>query len=94
MDSVSPSVAIVSGIGTEAGVHWRRKDAPIREEANMKSSTKNEIAGSAHEVKGKIKEEAGHLTNNPDLEADGTGEKVAGKVQKKIGELEKVVGLP
>jgi uncharacterized protein YjbJ (UPF0337 family) len=31
---------------------------------------------------------------NPDLEADGTGEKVAGKVQKKIGELEKVVGLP
>lgn len=66
----------------------------FQEEANMKSSTKNEIAGKVHEVKGTIKEKVGHLTNNPDVEADGTGEKVAGKVQKKIGELEKVVGLP
>jgi uncharacterized protein YjbJ (UPF0337 family) len=66
----------------------------FQEEANMKPSTKNEIAGKMHEVKGRIKEKVGHLTNNPDLEADGTGEKVAGKVQKKIGELEKVVGLP
>jgi uncharacterized protein YjbJ (UPF0337 family) len=34
------------------------------------------------------------LNNDPGLEAEGTGEKVAGKVQKKIGELEKAVGLP
>jgi uncharacterized protein YjbJ (UPF0337 family) len=60
----------------------------------MKPGTRNEIAGKVHEVKGTIKEKVGHLTNNPDLEADGTGEKVAGKVQKKIGELENVVGLP
>jgi uncharacterized protein YjbJ (UPF0337 family) len=71
-----------------------REVTSFQEEANMKPSTKNEIAGEVHEVKGKIKEKVGHLTNNPDLEADGTGEKVAGKVQKKIGELEKVVGLP
>jgi uncharacterized protein YjbJ (UPF0337 family) len=66
----------------------------FQEEANMKSGTKDEIAGKVHEVKGTIKEKVGHLTNNPDLEADGTGEKVAGKVQRKIGELKKVVGLP
>jgi uncharacterized protein YjbJ (UPF0337 family) len=60
----------------------------------MKRSTKNEIAGEVHEVKGKIKEKVGHLTNNPDLEADGTVEKVAGKVQKKVGELERAVGTP
>jgi uncharacterized protein YjbJ (UPF0337 family) len=43
-------------------------------------------------VKGKVKEKAGQLTNNPDLEAEGQDEKVGGKVQKKIGQVEKVLG--
>jgi uncharacterized protein YjbJ (UPF0337 family) len=58
----------------------------------MKPSTKNEIAGKVHEVKGKIKEKAGQLTNDPDLEAEGIGEKIGGKVQKKIGQVKKVLG--
>ena len=58
----------------------------------MKPSTENEIAGKVHEVKGKIKEKVGQLTNNPDLEAEGIGEKIGGKVQKKIGEVKKVLG--
>jgi uncharacterized protein YjbJ (UPF0337 family) len=66
--------------------------ASFQEEADMKSSTKNEIAGEVHEVKGKIKEKVGRLTNDRDLEADGTLEKVAGKVRKKVGELEGAVG--
>ena len=57
----------------------------------MKASTKDQAAGKIHEVKGKVNEMAGHLTNNPDLETDGTAEKLAGKVQDKIGQLEKVV---
>jgi uncharacterized protein YjbJ (UPF0337 family) len=48
-------------------------------------SAKDEIAGQPHEVKGKIKEKVGRLTNDPDLEGEGIGEKIAGKVQKKIG---------
>jgi uncharacterized protein YjbJ (UPF0337 family) len=60
----------------------------------MKPSTKNEVEGKLHEVKGTVKEKVGHLTNNPNMEADGAGEKVAGKVQKKVGEFEKAVGLP
>jgi uncharacterized protein YjbJ (UPF0337 family) len=60
----------------------------------MKSSTHDEIAGSVHEVKGKIKEKVGHATNNPNLEGKGIGENVAGKVQKKIGQVEKVVEKP
>lgn len=60
----------------------------------MKPSTENEIAGKLHEVKGKIKEKVGHLTNDPDLEAEGIGEKIAGKVRKKIGQLEKVIEDP
>jgi uncharacterized protein YjbJ (UPF0337 family) len=65
------------------------------EEGNkMKPSTKNEIAGKLHEVKGSIRQKAGQLTNDPDLEGKGIGERVAGKIQKKVGELEKVFEKP
>jgi len=43
-------------------------------------------------VKGKVKEKVGRATNNPNLEAEGIGEKIGGKVQKKIGRVEKVLG--
>jgi uncharacterized protein YjbJ (UPF0337 family) len=58
----------------------------------MKPSTENEIAGKVHEVKGTIKEKVGQLTNDPDLEGEGQGEKIGGKVQKKIGQMENVLG--
>jgi len=58
----------------------------------MKPSTKDEIAGKVKEVKGTVKEKVGELTNDPDLEGEGIGEKIAGKVQKKVGQLEKVLG--
>jgi len=60
----------------------------------MKPSTQNEIAGKAHEVKGKIKEKAGELTNDPDLEGEGTSERIAGIVQKKIGQVQRIVEKP
>jgi uncharacterized protein YjbJ (UPF0337 family) len=56
----------------------------------MKSSTKDQVQGSLHELKGKAKEKAGQLTNNPNLAAEGQDEKIAGKVQKKVGQIEKV----
>jgi uncharacterized protein YjbJ (UPF0337 family) len=58
----------------------------------MNPSTENEIAGKVHEVKGKIKETVGQLTNDPALEAEGIGEKIGGKVQRKIGQVKKVLG--
>ena len=58
----------------------------------MKPSTENEIAGKVHEVKGTIKEKVDELTNDPDLEGVGMGEKIAGKVQKKVGQVEKALG--
>jgi uncharacterized protein YjbJ (UPF0337 family) len=60
----------------------------------MKQSTKDEAQGALHELKGAIKDKAGKLTNDPDLEAEGLVEKVAGKIQKKIGQAEKVVERP
>ncbi|MDT8070358.1 MAG: CsbD family protein [Terriglobia bacterium] len=56
----------------------------------MKAGIKDELKGKAHQVKGAIKETAGKVINNPRLEAKGHHERVAGKVQKKIGQVEKV----
>ena len=58
----------------------------------MRSSTKDKIKGSLRETKGKVKEESGKAIGNPNLRDRGTGEKVAGKVQKKIGDAKKVFG--
>jgi uncharacterized protein YjbJ (UPF0337 family) len=56
----------------------------------MKSSTTDKVEGTAHELKGKVKETIGRATNNPDTEAEGTAEKVDGKVQQKVGDVKKV----
>ena len=58
----------------------------------MKSSTKNQAEGTFHKVKGKIKEIAGKISDNPKLEAEGVGENLAGKVQEKIGQVKKILG--
>jgi uncharacterized protein YjbJ (UPF0337 family) len=63
---------------------------PIRPGENMKKSTKDQITGKLHEMKGKAKEKVGQLTNNPDVAAEGQAEKLAGKVQRKVGQIEKV----
>lgn len=57
----------------------------------MKSGNRDKAEGAMHQVKGKVKEVAGKLTDNPRLEAEGTAEKVAGKVQGKVGEVKKVL---
>ena len=57
----------------------------------MKPSTQDRTTGMVHEVKGKIKEEVGKATEDPDLEISGKAEKKAGKVQNWIGRAEKVV---
>ena len=56
----------------------------------MKPSTSDQITGKLHELKGKAKEKAGQVTNNPTLAAEGQDEKIAGVIQKKVGQIEKV----
>jgi uncharacterized protein YjbJ (UPF0337 family) len=53
---------------------------------------KDKVEGTFHEAKGKVKEVAGKITDNPKLAAEGTGEKIDGKVQEKIGQVKKVLG--
>ena len=56
----------------------------------MDESTKDKAEGTAHELKGAVKEKVGQVTNDPDLESEGAGEKMGGKIQKKVGDVEKV----
>ncbi len=57
----------------------------------MKNDIKNKAKGTFHEMKGKVKEVSGKVSDNPKLEAEGVAEKVAGKGQRKVGEIETVL---
>jgi uncharacterized protein YjbJ (UPF0337 family) len=58
----------------------------------MKSSTKDQVEGVFHEMRGSVKELAGKLCDNPKLKAEGVVEKAAGKTQEKFGQIKKVLG--
>ncbi len=58
----------------------------------MKSSTRDQAEGTFHEVKGTIKELAGKLSDNPKLKLEGIAERIAGRVQEKVGQVKKVLG--
>jgi uncharacterized protein YjbJ (UPF0337 family) len=57
----------------------------------MKPSTKDQLEGKFHEAKGAVREKVGEVTNDPALKQKGQVEKLAGTVQKKIGQIEKVL---
>lgn len=58
----------------------------------MRQSTKDTARGAIHEVKGKVKATVGRSTGNRRLEVEGQVEKIGGKVQKKIAQVEKALG--
>jgi len=58
----------------------------------MKSSTKDTVKGSVKEAVGKVKEATGNAIGNPDLQDRGTAQRVAGKVERKLGDVKKVFG--
>ena len=53
----------------------------------MIESRKYQAKGLFHQVKGLAKEFVGKISGNSQLEAEGAGEKAAGKVLEKIGQL-------
>jgi uncharacterized protein YjbJ (UPF0337 family) len=57
----------------------------------MKTSTKDQIEGSFHEMKGTIKEAVGKVTSDGNLKAEGKAEKKVGKVQQRIGHAKEAV---
>ncbi len=57
----------------------------------MKSSKRDNAEGKMHQVKGTIKEVAGRMVGNKDLEGEGKDENTKGKIQEKLGEIKKVM---
>jgi len=53
---------------------------------------RDEIKGKAEKAKGYIKEEAGEALNDPELEAEGRGERAAGKLREGFGKAKRKVG--
>ena len=56
----------------------------------MKTGTQNQLDGKIHEVKGNVKATVGQAIADPDLESQGKAEALAGKIQKKVGQIEQV----
>jgi uncharacterized protein YjbJ (UPF0337 family) len=77
--------------GVNTGNSLSEKFSKEKRRDQMKTSTKDQIEGKFHELKGDVKQKAGQVTNDPALETKGQSEKLAGKVQKKVGQVEGVL---
>jgi uncharacterized protein YjbJ (UPF0337 family) len=58
-----------------------------------KPSTKDQLEGNLHDLKGKVKQKAGQIANDPNLEPDGQAKKIPEKIKNNLGQVEKVLGL-
>jgi uncharacterized protein YjbJ (UPF0337 family) len=57
----------------------------------MKNSSINQAKGKMREMKGRVKEGFGVATDNANTEAKGKGERIAGRFQKKVGDVQQVL---
>ena len=57
----------------------------------MTQSTKDQLEGTLHKAVGAVKETAGNILDSESLKTEGQDEHLAGTVQKKVGEIEKVL---
>jgi uncharacterized protein YjbJ (UPF0337 family) len=53
---------------------------------------RNEVEGKTKEFKGKVKQVAADLTDNPELHKEGVADEAAGKTQNTFGRVTRKVG--
>ena len=53
---------------------------------------RDELEGKAEQIKGKVKQATGDLTDNPDLHDEGVADEAAGDVQEGFGKARRKVG--
>lgn len=53
---------------------------------------KDEVEGKVEQAKGWVKDKAGEVTGNKDLEAEGEAERAGGKTQETWGKVKHTVG--
>ena len=79
------------GVPLAAGLQWNPgMSSPLGRKVLMLN--KDEIAGKAEALKGKVKQGVGDLTDNPELEAEGVADEAAGNVRKGVGTVKHKVG--
>ena len=54
--------------------------------------SQDETRGKIENVKGRVKEAAGIITGNHDLEKEGSQQRASGKIQESVGEARRKVG--
>jgi uncharacterized protein YjbJ (UPF0337 family) len=84
----------ISVYGFSMIVAVTKKSKLVLGRSTMRASSRNEIKGKVHQVKGTIKKKLGQLTDNPKLEIEGATESFAGRLQHKLGQMQKVVEKP
>jgi len=57
----------------------------------MSSALKDKVKGTLREAKGKVKEVAGKITDNPKLQGKGLIEKIAGKAGRSVAKYQRVM---
>ncbi len=58
----------------------------------MSTPNKDEVEGKWEQAKGWVKDKAGEVTNNPELEAEGEAQNAGGKTQESWGKVKRGVG--
>jgi uncharacterized protein YjbJ (UPF0337 family) len=61
-----------------------------RREVSDGQKHKHQVKGKLNETAGHVKEHVGRAVNDPEIEAEGKGQKLGGKIQKKVGQIERV----
>jgi uncharacterized protein YjbJ (UPF0337 family) len=57
----------------------------------MNQSTRHHIRGTLHRVQGAVKTALGKATDNPKLMAEGRAESIMGNVQRKFGQVARIL---
>jgi uncharacterized protein YjbJ (UPF0337 family) len=59
---------------------------------NTEKGTDRSIRGKGNQLKGRVKDAVGGLTDDGSLQAEGKLDKVKGKIQDKVGKVQRRVG--
>jgi uncharacterized protein YjbJ (UPF0337 family) len=62
------------------------------ERTNTEKGVDKNVRGKGNQLKGRVKDAVGGLTNDSSLQAEGKFDKVKGKVQDKVGDVQRRVG--
>jgi uncharacterized protein YjbJ (UPF0337 family) len=64
----------------------------VDEKTMTERGTENEVRGKGNQLKGRIKDAVGGLTNDSSLQAEGKFDKLKGKVQDGVGDVQRRIG--